>query len=110
MGNSFTTLNFSNEVSMKLGGGIEDATVAAIGAATEEPLNSAAAAAIPNNAATQGITIPQIAPVDKPLLLFLNITVPLVDVSITVSITVLLVVSITVLIAVSITVSIGVEV
>ena len=55
---------------MKLGGGIEDATVAAIGAATEEPLNSAAAAAIPNNAATQGLTIPQIAPVDKPLLLF----------------------------------------
>ena len=34
------------------------------------PLHKAAAAATPIRAAQHGITIPQIAPVDKPLLLF----------------------------------------
>ena len=69
-------MNFSNEVSMKFGCGTVEATFVAApakleAAATPPPLNKAAAAATPNNAATHGMTIPQIAPVDKPLLLFL---------------------------------------
>ena len=47
------------------------------GADTDEPVNNAAAVATPNRAAIVGIAIAQIAPVDNPLLLFLEITVPL---------------------------------
>ena len=86
---------------MKFGGGIVDAKFAAVAppipaaptpaaaapapipaaptpaptpaaAAPAPPAVKAAAAATPNNAATQGMTIPHIAPVDKPLLLFLG--------------------------------------
>ena len=48
------------------------AAPAAPAAAPAPPAVKAAAAATPNNAATQGMTIPHIAPVDKPLLLFLG--------------------------------------
>ena len=41
------------------------------GAIAAPPLHRAAAAAAPKSAATVGITIPQIAPADKPLLDFL---------------------------------------
>jgi hypothetical protein len=40
---------------------------------TDAPLNNAAAVAAPKSAAIVGIAIAQIAPVDKPLLLFLII-------------------------------------
>ena len=69
VGNSCGTLNFLNEASMKFGVILKG--VAAIEDMAAEPLSKAAATVIPNNAKTQGIIIPQIAPVDKPLLLFL---------------------------------------
>ena len=51
-------------------GAILEGTSAPTEDATAEPLYKAAASVIPNNAATQGIIIPQIAPVDKRILLF----------------------------------------
>ena len=50
-----------------MGGGSEGVNACTVGAV---PLHKAAAAAIPIRAAQHEITIPQIAPVDKPLLLF----------------------------------------
>ena len=62
-------MNFANELSIRLPTGW--AVEAIAGTAAEPPLNNAAAPVIPNNAAIEGITIPHIAPVDNPLLLFL---------------------------------------
>ena len=42
----------------------------------DAPVNNAAAVATPNKAAIVGIAIAQIDPVDKPLLLFLEIIIP----------------------------------
>ena len=53
---------------MKFGSGREGA-IAAL--AIDPPFKNAAAAATPKRAAIHGIAIPQIAPVDSPLLLFL---------------------------------------
>ena len=68
IGNSLIELNFDNELSIFTVSIVE---ICGGGATIEPPLNNAIAAAIPINAATEGITIPHIATTDSPLLLFL---------------------------------------